>query len=252
MHPHRHSDMRLCSCARLKAHRCLQVHMKASSMSLSCHVVGRPLHRVGHETVRVCGRLLGETCHHRLNPTSLSEATLVVVASCPSGAEFSTGLHVPVTSSWCWSVVPTGSVLSCRMWTGTWSLGHCVCTTHSMHGNHFVFCGPCAASFFLHGRPAGRPSHLFHEFTSCLMPFLLQAHMGIYSAFNTVTWLISKGADLHHFCHRGHRVVETTTEVCHNWAIRHVIFTTLEYHVFDNRTFDIVEWILWLPLHSAA
>ena len=50
-----------------------------------------------------------------------------------------------------------------------------------------------------------------------------------------------KGADLHHFCHRGHRVVETTTEVYHNWAIRHVIFTTLEYHVFDNRTFDIVE-----------
>ena len=130
--------------------------MKASSMSLSCHAVGRPLHRVGHETVRVCGRLLGETCHHRLNPTSLSEATLVVVASCPSGAEFSTVLHVPVTSSWCWSVVPTGSVLSCRMWTGTWSLGHCVCTTHSMHGNHFVWCAPCAASFFF-ARAPGRP-----------------------------------------------------------------------------------------------
>ena len=47
-------------------------------------------------------------------------------------------------------------------------------------------------------------------------------------------------------------MVETTTEVYHNWAIRHVIFTTLEYHVFDNRTFDIVEWILWLPFHSAT
>ena len=55
-----------------------------------------------------------------------------------------------------------------------------------------TFCGALRAPFFLHGRPASRPSHLILEFTSCLMPFPLQAHIGIYSALITVTWLISR------------------------------------------------------------
>ena len=61
-----------------------------------------------------------------------------------------------------------------------------------------------------------------------------------------------KRAELHLFRHSGHRVVKRTTQVCHYWAIRHVVSTTLEYHVFDNLTFNIVEWVLWLPLHSAT